>query len=213
MLRIVVLVSGNGSNLQAILDAANQPDFAAEVVAVVSNKPDAYALQRAKNAGVKSVVVDHSGFSDRASYDAELINIIDSFEPSIVLLAGFMRILTSRFVRHYRCRLLNIHPSLLPKYKGLHTHRRVLENGDATHGASVHFVTEELDGGPVVLQARIGVQEDDTSESLAERLLKKEHQIYPMVISWIAEGRLTCKDNTPLFDGEPLDAPLQLDEL
>jgi phosphoribosylglycinamide formyltransferase-1 len=213
MLRIVVLVSGNGSNLQAILDAANQPDFAAEVVAVVSNKPDAYALQRAKNAGVKSVVVDHSGFSDRASYDAELINIIDSFEPSIVLLAGFMRILTSRFVRHYSCRLLNIHPSLLPKYKGLHTHRRVLENGDATHGASVHFVTEELDGGPVVLQARIGVQEDDTSESLAERLLKKEHQIYPMVISWIAEGRLTCKDNTPLFDGEPLDAPLQLDEL
>lgn len=213
MLRIVVLVSGNGSNLQAILDAANQPDFAAEVVAVVSNRPDAYALQRAKNAGVKSVVVDHTGFSDRDSYDAELINIIDSFEPSIVLLAGFMRILTSRFVRHYSCRLLNIHPSLLPKYKGLHTHRRVLENGDATHGASVHFVTEELDGGPVVLQARIGVQEDDTSESLAERLLKKEHQIYPMVISWIAEGRLTCKDNTPLFDGEPLDAPLQLDEL
>jgi phosphoribosylglycinamide formyltransferase-1 len=213
MLRIVVLVSGNGSNLQAILDAANQPDFAAEVVAVVSNKPDAYALQRAKNAGVKSVVVDHSGFSDRASYDAELINIIDSFEPSIVLLAGFMRILTSRFVRHYSCRLLNIHPSLLPKYKGLHTHRRVLENGDATHGASVHFVTEELDGGPVVLQARIGVQEDDTSESLAERLLKKEHQIYPMVVNWIAEGRLACKDNTPLFDGEPLDAPLQLDEL
>ncbi|KHF25572.1 phosphoribosylglycinamide formyltransferase [Solemya velum gill symbiont] len=213
MLRIVVLVSGNGSNLQAILDAVAEPDFAAEVVAVVSNRPDAYALQRAANAGVKSVVVDHAGFADRDSYDAELINTIDSFKPSLVLLAGFMRILTSDFVRHYSCRLLNIHPSLLPDYKGLHTHRRVLENGDTTHGASVHFVTEELDGGPVVLQARIGVEKDDTSDSLAERLLKKEHQIYPLVVNWIAEGRLTCKDNKPLFDGEPLDAPLQLDEL
>lgn len=213
MLRIVVLISGNGSNLQALLDTAAQPGYRGKVVSVISNKPDAYGLERAAKADVETAVVDHTEYSNRDSYDAALIEKIDSFQPNLVVLAGFMRILTDEFVRHYRGRLINIHPSLLPKYKGLNTHKRALESGDSKHGASVHFVNEELDGGPVVLQAEIAVHDSDTPESLAARVLEKEHIIYPLSVSWIAEGRLAMSEDGPFFDGSLLEKPLLLNEL
>lgn len=213
MLRIVVLISGNGSNLQALIDTCGQAGFRARIVGVISNKPEAFGLQRAAAANITTAVIDHLDYPDRDSYDQALAAQIDAFEPDLVVLAGFMRILTDAFVRHYSGRLLNIHPSLLPAYKGLNTHRRVLEAGDKIHGASVHFVNKELDGGPVVLQAKVTVQTGDTPETLAARVLEKEHIMYPLVISWIAEGRLVTGDKGPVYDGQLLTEPLQLDEL
>ena len=213
MLRIVVLISGNGSNLQALIDAFDNPSFRGKITAVISNREEAYGLERARQAGIETAVLDHANYPDRESYDKALTELIDSHQPGLVVLAGFMRILTDEFVRHYSGRLLNIHPSLLPNYKGLNTHSRALEAGDTWHGASVHYVNEELDGGPVILQASIPVEQGDTPDSLAARVLKKEHIIYPMVIGWIAEGRLSLSEGRPLFDGEPLDAPLQLEQL
>ena len=189
-LRVVVLISGNGSNLQAIIDASKKETGLYEVVAVISNREDAYGLERADREGISSAVVDHRRYDSRESYDHALMQIIDAFEPELVVLAGFMRILTPEFVRHYAGRMLNIHPSLLPKYKGLNTHQRAIEAGDKVHGCSVHFVTEALDDGPVVLQAEVPVLEDDTAETLADRVHVQEHIIYPEAVRRFALGEL-----------------------
>ena len=203
---VVVLLSGSGSNLQALIDSCRSEDSPVRIRAVVSNRADAYGLQRAAAAGIDTAVLDHTGFDGREAFDAALMARIDGFAPDLVVLAGFMRILSGDFVRHYQGRLLNIHPSLLPKYKGLHTHRRALEAGDAEHGCSVHFVTEELDGGPLVVQAVVPVTSDDTAESLAQRVHHQEHQIYPLAVHWFAEGRLRLGEHGALLDGQPLAA-------
>ncbi|HHJ1296700.1 phosphoribosylglycinamide formyltransferase [Pseudomonas sp. P1B16] len=203
---VVVLLSGSGSNLQALIDSCSSEDSPVRIRAVVSNRADAYGLQRAAAAGIDTAVLDHTGFDGREAFDAALMARIDGFAPDLVVLAGFMRILSGGFVRHYQGRLLNIHPSLLPKYKGLHTHRRALEAGDAEHGCSVHFVTEELDGGPLVVQAVVPVTSDDTAESLAQRVHHQEHQIYPLAVHWFAEGRLRLGEHGALLDGQPLAA-------
>ncbi len=211
-LPVVVLVSGGGTNLQALIDGA-AADLPIEIRAVISNLADVYGLTRATRAGIETQVLDHTHFAERVSFDQALARIIDSFGAGLVILAGFMRILTPVFVRHYSGRLLNIHPSLLPKYQGLHTHRRVIEAGDKVHGASIHFVTEELDGGPVIIQAKVPVLTDDTEASLAARVLAKEHIIYPLVIRWFAEERLDLVNDQVVFDTQPLDHPLRLEDL
>lgn len=204
-LPIVVLISGGGTNLQSIIDAVSNNDLPVEIRAVISNRPDAYGLQRAARAGIPGEVLYHKDFPDRESYDRALTALIDRYSPGLVVLAGFMRILSDDFVRHYEGRMINIHPSLLPKYRGLHTHKRCLEAGDAEHGATVHFVTPELDAGPVIMQARVPVQPDDSPESLAARVLQEEHRIYPEAIRWFAEGRLALKDGVSHLDGRPVD--------
>ena len=203
---VVVLLSGTGSNLQALIDSDDVKASPATIRAVISNRADAYGLQRAKDAGIATRVLDHKAFEGREAFDAALIQVIDEFKPQLVVLAGFMRILSADFVRHYQGRLLNIHPSLLPKYKGLHTHQRALEAGDREHGCSVHFVTEELDGGPLVVQAVIPVESDDSPHSLAQRVHAQEHQIYPLAVRWFAEGRLSLDEQGALLDGQLLAA-------
>jgi len=173
---------------------------------VISNRPDAYGLTRAEQAGVDARLLDHRPFADRERFDQALMELIDSYCPDLVVLAGFMRILTPELVRHYHGRLFNIHPSLLPKYKGLHTHQRALEAGDERHGCSVHFVTEELDGGPIILQASVKIAADDTADSLQQRVHRLEHQIYPLAVEWFCSDRLTLTDNGVMLDGEPLPA-------
>ena len=191
---VVVLLSGTGSNLQALIDSDDIKASPATLRAVISNRADAPGLQRAKNAGIDTRVLDHKAFGGREAFDASLIEIIDTFNPHLVVLAGFMRILSADFVRHYQGRLLNIHPSLLPKHKGLHTHQRALEAQDREHGCSVHFVTEELDGGPLVVQAVLPVEPEDTPSSLAQRVHAQEHRIYPLAVRWFAEGRLSLDE-------------------
>ncbi|KMN15803.1 phosphoribosylglycinamide formyltransferase [Pseudomonas weihenstephanensis] len=203
---VVVLLSGTGSNLQALIDSDDVKGSPATIRAVISNRADAYGLQRATDAGIDTRVLDHTAFEGREAFDAALIKIIDQFNPHLVVLAGFMRILSADFVRHYSGRLLNIHPSLLPKYKGLHTHQRALEAGDREHGCSVHFVTEELDGGPLVVQAVIPVESEDTPSSLAQRVHTQEHLIYPLAVRWFAEGRLSLNEQGALLDGQLLPA-------
>lgn len=210
-LSIVVLVSGNGTNLQALLDAIGRGELPARIRAVIGSKRDAFALQRARHAGISAHAVAGDEYPDRSAYDAALTEVIERYDPGLIALAGFMRILTDAFVRRFAGKMLNIHPSLLPKYRGLHTHRRVLEAGDAEHGASVHFVTEELDGGPVVLQAKIPVLKDDTEASLARRVQQREHLIYPLAIRWFAEGRLRLADGTVMLDDAVLDSPKVLE--
>ena len=177
--KLVILVSGSGSNLQSFIDAAATKALDAEVAAVVCNRPGAYGLTRAANAGIATELVDHTDYENRESFDAELISRIDSYQPDLVILAGFMRILTPGFVNHYLGRLLNIHPSLLPKYPGLHTHQRAIDAGDSEAGATVHFVTEELDGGPPIIQASVPIEQGDTAGDLAKRILVHEHHISP----------------------------------
>jgi phosphoribosylglycinamide formyltransferase-1 len=203
-LALVVLISGNGSNLQAIIDAIRTGELNAEIRAVISNNPDAYGLVRAQQAGIPAKVLDHRQYTNRETYDQALQTLLDEYQPQLVVLAGFMRILTADFVNYYHGRMLNIHPSLLPKYQGLNTHQRVLQAGDKIHGVSVHFVTPELDGGPVILQAEVPILPGDTADDLAQRVHQQEHVIYPLVIRWIAEGRLLLRDKTVMFDGKPL---------
>ncbi|KAB5627411.1 phosphoribosylglycinamide formyltransferase [Pseudomonas putida] len=203
---VVVLLSGSGSNLQALIDSLHAEHDSARIRAVISNRPDAFGLQRAKAAGIDTAVLEHGGFDGREAFDAALMQLIDGFAPDLVVLAGFMRILSGAFVRHYQGRLLNIHPSLLPKYKGLHTHQRALDACDAEHGCSVHFVTEELDGGPLVVQAVVAVAPGDDAQSLAQRVHQQEHQIYPLAVRWFAEGRLRLGEQGALLDGQPLAA-------
>lgn len=203
---VVVLISGSGSNLQALIDSVAHDGNPARIAAVISNRADAYGLQRAKQAGIATELLDHKQFDGREAFDTALIQAIDAHQPDLVMLAGFMRILTPGFVQHYAGRLLNIHPSLLPKHKGLHTHQRALEAGDSEHGCSVHFVTEELDGGPLVVQAVLPVMADDTAESLASRVHQQEHHIYPLAVRWFAEGRLRLDAQGAMLDGQPLPA-------
>ena len=202
--RIVVLISGSGSNLQAILDQAQSGEISGNIVAVVSNRPDAYGLSRAEQAGIDARLLDHKQFADRNTFDQALMELIDSYAPDLVILAGFMRILTPELVSHYHGRLFNIHPSLLPKYKGLHTHQRALDAGDDEHGCSVHFVTEELDGGPLIVQARVPVAAGETADSLQRRVHALEHKIYPLAVQWFCADRLTLTSNGVTLDGEPL---------
>jgi phosphoribosylglycinamide formyltransferase-1 len=207
---VVVLISGSGSNLQALIDSIAHDGNPARIGAVISNRADAYGLERAKQAGIATAVLDHKQFDGREAFDAALVETIDAFNPQLVVLAGFMRILTPGFVRHYAGRLLNIHPSLLPKYKGLHTHQRALEAGDSEHGCSVHFVSEELDGGPLVVQAVVPVQSDDSPTSLAQRVHEQEHVIYPLAVRWFAEGRLQLAAQGAMLDEQLLPSTGQL---
>lgn len=192
-LRLVVLISGNGSNLQAIIDDIANNQLPAQIVAVISNKADAYGLERAKKAGIEQRVLSHKDFPDRKQYDFALKELIDGYQPDLIILAGFMRILSNEFVEHYLNKMMNIHPSLLPKYKGLNTHQRVIDAGEKEHGCSVHFVTPELDDGPVILQATVDIKENDTPETLAARVHKQEHRIYPEAIRMFAENKLKLK--------------------
>ncbi|QKT02762.1 phosphoribosylglycinamide formyltransferase [Ectothiorhodospiraceae bacterium 2226] len=210
-LPIVVLISGGGTNLQAILDACAERRVHARVQAVIANRPAAGGLERARRAGVPAQVVDHTEYSDRAAFDRALAAAIDAHRPGLVVLAGFMRILGDEFVAHYEGRMMNIHPSLLPLYRGLDTHRRAIADGQREHGASVHFVTRELDGGPVILQARVPVLSDDTPTSLAARVLEQEHRIYPQAIDWFARGRLRLEDGRVFLDDRPLNAAAPTD--
>ncbi|ARU87791.1 phosphoribosylglycinamide formyltransferase [Pseudomonas sp. M30-35] len=200
---VVVLLSGSGSNLQALIDSIDSTS-SARICAVISNRVDAYGLERAKAAGIATTALDHRQYESRESFDAALIEAIDAHAPHLVVLAGFMRILSADFVRHYSGRLLNIHPSLLPKYKGLHTHQRALDAKDTEHGCSVHFVTEELDGGPLVVQAAVPVNAGDSAVSLAERVHQLEHQIYPLAVHWFADQRLHLSSQGVMLDGKPL---------
>lgn len=198
---VVVLLSGTGSNLQALIDSTADGENPVRIAAVIANRSDAHGLQRAQAAGIATRVLEHGDYQGRDAFDAALMQAIDDFAPQLVVLAGFMRILTPAFVRHYHGRLLNIHPSLLPRHKGLHTHQRALEAGDTEHGCSVHFVTEELDGGPLVVQAVIPVHSQDTAATLAQRVHAQEHRIYPLAVRWFAEGRLLLTQAGPQFDG------------
>ena len=204
--RLVVLISGNGTNLQAIIDACATQEMPAKVVAVISNEPTAYGLQRARDAGISTHVINHRDFDRRTDFDERLKGLIDALEPGLVVLAGFMRILGFDLTEHFLGRMMNIHPSLLPDYPGLNTHARVLADGVNEHGASVHFVTSELDAGPIILQSRIPVQADDTSSTLAERVHQCEYEIYPRAIAWFATGRLHLEASMAYLDGTPIKA-------
>ena len=179
---IVILISGRGSNMMSIVKAAQDGQLPVKITAIISNRPDAAGLDFAKQAGINTAIIDHKDFDSRESFDQALAKEIDTHSPSLVILAGFMRILTTDFVEHYANKLINIHPSLLPKFKGLDTHQRAIDAGEKEHGASVHIVTAELDDGPVVLQARVPVLDDDTAKILAARVLEQEHQLYPNAI-------------------------------
>ncbi|WP_018935055.1 phosphoribosylglycinamide formyltransferase [Thioalkalivibrio sp. ALJ24] len=209
--RLVVLISGRGSNLRALIEACERGEINARVVGVISNRPDAGGLEFARDHGIPERVLDHRTYAGREPFDAALAEAIEAFEPDLVLLAGFMRILTPGFVEQFTGRLLNIHPSLLPKYRGLDTHARALADGEREHGASVHFVTPELDGGPVIMQARVPVRAEDTESSLAARVQQAEHRLYPAAAGLVCSGRIQWSEPTLQYDGAPLEAPLQLD--
>lgn len=200
--RVVVLLSGSGSNLQALIDTQASSSF--EIVAVISNKQDAFGLQRAAKHGIATETLSHRDFASRESFDAQLAELVDSFKPDLVVLAGFMRILTAPFVALFAGRLVNIHPSLLPEFPGMNTHQRALDAGVSEHGVSVHFVTEELDGGPVIARRKVSVKADDTAESLAAKVLTEEHKLYPEVVEWFARGELS------LSAGQALHSRLEL---
>jgi phosphoribosylglycinamide formyltransferase-1 len=198
---IVVLVSGSGSNLQTLIDAIAKGSLHAQICAVISNKTDAYALERAQQAGIPTEIIAHAQYETREDFDAELTRRIEKYQPKLIVLAGFMRILTADFVNHFYGKMINIHPSLLPKYRGLHTHKRALEAGDSEHGLSIHYVSAELDGGPVILQKSVPILSDDTESSLAKRVLVQEHIAYPQVVEWFAQGRLQLIDNQVILTG------------
>lgn len=201
---IVVLISGSGSNLQALIDQSLQGQLDINICAVISNKTEAYGLERAKLAGIPTHTLDHKSFASRDEFDAELQTVIDQYQPKLVVLAGFMRILTETFAKHYEGRMLNIHPSLLPKYKGLNTHQRAIDANEKEHGVSVHFVSPELDAGAVIMQASTAIEEDDTADSLANKVHSLEHIIYPLAVKWFSEGRLTFQDGKAWLDGDAL---------
>ena len=204
MKRIVVLISGQGSNLDALVRASHDEQWPARVVAVFSNRPDAGGLARARAQGLVAEALDHKAFADREAFDAALAERIDAQSPDLVVLAGFMRILTPGFVRRYEGRMLNIHPSLLPAFTGLHTHRRAIEAGCRVAGATVHFVSAELDHGPIVAQAVVPVKPDDDESTLARRVLALEHRLYPRAVRWAVTGRLALADGrVTQLDGEP----------
>lgn len=203
---IAVLISGSGSNLQALID--QQQRFGYRIVCVLSNKVDAYGLVRAQQADIPTLVVDHKAYEGREAFEQAMIAAIDNFQPKLVVLAGFMRILTPLFIGHYQQRLLNIHPSLLPKFKGTHTHEQALAAGESEHGASVHWVIPELDSGRVIAQGSVPVMTDDTADTLAKRVLTIEHQLYPAVVAAVAQGKIQADD-----EGETLTLSQLLDKV
>ena len=211
--RAVVLISGSGSNLQAFIDQIQSGDLPIDIGLVISNNADAFGLERANKAGIKTSAIDHRQFDSRLEFDLALMREIDAAQPDIVILAGFMRILTEDFVNHYRNRLINIHPSLLPKYPGTNTHQRALDASDQWHGASIHFVVPEVDAGPVILQGRLNINADDTSDSLQQRIHKIEHVLYPLAVKWFAENRLSIDIDKVLLDGETSAEQLQTFDL
>ncbi len=205
-MRVVVLISGRGTNLDALLKASGLY----EVVAVISNRPDANGLKLAEKAGIATTVVNHKDYAQRADFDHKLADVISNINPKLIVLAGFMRVLGQQFVEQFTGRLINIHPSLLPEFRGLNTHERALVAGVKEHGASVHFVTAELDGGPVIAQIALPVGLDDTAQTLAKKLLPLEHQLLTSVVHWCSEGRMSYEQGAIYFDGKRLLEPLRL---
>ena len=201
---LVVLISGSGTNLQALIDAIDQGRLNARIAAVISNKPNAFGLERAAQHDIATTVLDHTQYADRHAFDQALRQAIGQFDPALVILAGFMRILTEEFVHHFAGKLMNIHPSLLPKYKGLNTHARAIEAGDAEHGCSVHFVTPELDGGPIIGQRRVTIDINETPDTLALKIQKEEHLLYPQCAELFVQNRLQLSEHGLVLDGQPL---------
>jgi len=204
--KLVILISGGGSNLQSFIDACASGALNASIACVISNKSDAHGLVRAQNAGISTQAIDHKAFNSREEFDAHLASAIDAYAPDLVILAGFMRILTPGFVNHFLGRLLNIHPSLLPKYPGLQTHQRAIDAGDSHAGATVHFVTPELDGGPAILQAEVAIDIHDNAHTLAKKVLQLEHHIYPQAVSWFLDNRLQLKADGAYLDDQKVVA-------
>ena len=207
-----VLISGGGTNLQSIIDASERGEIAVQVAVVVSNKPEAKGLDRARNASIPVECLENGSFADRQSFDEALTKLIDKYSPDMLILAGFMRILSPHFVAHYEGRILNIHPSLLPAYPGLRTHQRAIDNKEKWHGCTVHFVTDELDGGPPIIQGRVAVLPDDDADTLAARVLEVEHKIYPIAADLLASGRVRCKYGVAYLDGKPMVEAVVVDE-
>jgi phosphoribosylglycinamide formyltransferase-1 len=210
-LPVVILISGRGSNMQAIAQRAAGGDVPIDIRAVISDRPEAAGLALAASLGLPTAALSPKTFADRPTYDTALASLAKSYSPQLIVLAGFMRILTPNFIGAFAGRILNIHPSLLPKYRGLHTHRRALEAGDRIHGVSVHFVTEELDGGPVIMQATVPVLASDTEATLSARVQRQEHSIYPQAIDWFARGRLALRGEQPWLDGQALRTPIVIE--
>jgi phosphoribosylglycinamide formyltransferase-1 len=209
--KTAILISGSGSNLQSFIDRAAAGEIDLDLAVVFSNKPDAYGLTRASTAGIATTCIEHGKYADREAFDRAVAGRLDEWRPDLLILAGFMRILSPWFVAHYEGRILNIHPALLPAYPGLDTHRRVLDAGEAWHGSTVHFVTEELDGGPRILQGRIAVDPQETADELCARVQAVEHQIYPEAANWFGQGRLEFKQGSAWLDGRPLIGPIVSD--
>ncbi|VAW45774.1 Phosphoribosylglycinamide formyltransferase [hydrothermal vent metagenome] len=212
-IRIAVLISGSGSNLQAIIDHQKRHSHEYKIALVISNKANAYGLTRAKNANISTQVIEHSQFKSRETFDKALQKTIDDTQIDLIVLAGFMRILTPAFTQHFLGKMINIHPSLLPKYTGLNTHQRALDAGDTEHGLSIHFVTPELDSGPVILQAKVSITPQDTEETLKEKVHQQEYLAYPLVIEWFAQAKLEFKDHQTWFKQTLLSKPQQLHHL
>ncbi len=206
-----ILISGSGTNLQSFIDKTGAGELDLDIAVVLSNKPGVAGLDRARKARIPVECVEHGGYPDRESFDAALKETLNRYSPDLIILAGFMRILTPVFIDHFAGRIFNIHPSLLPQYPGLDTHQRAIDAGDQWAGSTVHFVTEELDGGPLVIQGRVPVARDDTARSLAARVLKVEHQIYPEAAALFAAGRLEHRDGTAWLDGQRLEKPIAFD--
>ena len=211
-LRTAVLVSGSGSNLQAIIDASVRGGLGVSLDLVLSDRPGVGALERATRAGIPTCIVPAAPGGDRSAFQAGIRRALDDLQPDLVVLAGFLRILDAATVSAYGGRMLNVHPSLLPRYPGLHTYRRVLANGDRTHGATVHFVIPELDAGPGIIQYRIAVRPEDTEETLRQRVQRGEHQIYPRAVAWLAAGRAVFREGSVWLDGQRLEHPVVVDE-
>jgi len=207
-LRLAILISGRGSNMEAVAHACRNGSIDAAVGVVISDRDGAPGLEIARELGIATEVVSWKSFADRSAFERALAGTIEAHRAEVIVLAGFMRVLSPDFAHAYEGRLINIHPALLPKHRGLHTHERVLAAGDAEHGASVHFATAELDGGPVVLQSRLSVRPQETASDLAARVLATEHVILPRVLGWMASGRLTWREGRGWLDGRPLEAPL-----
>lgn len=205
---VAVLISGSGSNLQALIDATDRGESGAGICVVISNRPDAYGLERAKDAGIPVACLSHRDYADRSDYDMALLALLNQYAPDIIVLAGFMRILTPHFVNRFAGRMLNIHPSLLPKYPGLDTHQRAIDARDRHHGCTVHFVTADLDAGPPVIQGKVPIMENDDAKSLAARVLELEHRILPKAVALLASGRLELHEGSAWLDGNRLQSPL-----
>lgn len=212
MRSIVVLISGGGSNLQAIINRIDEQSLDVKIALVLSNRADAYGLQRAETAGIATAIIDHTQFDSRELFDQAMIAEIDLYQPGLIVMAGFMRILSNEFIEHYADKMINIHPSLLPAYKGLHTHRRALADQVKHHGATVHYVTAELDAGAGILQGRVPVLSGDDEDKLQLRVHRIEHVIYPEVIEWFANGRLACREDEAYIDNVRLDKPIIIEQ-